>query len=260
MRNEWYSTQDNAFTLLAFGKAARIASATKATGKVKVGSKEYAYNGGTQRIDCEPYGKPVTIAIEGTGRVYYTLAVEGIRTDGRFKMEDRNLQVRRDLLNRSGAVVTGQTVKQNDLLVVRITLTSSVDRLEYVAVSDLLPAGLEIENPRLTEATAYPFIQNATVPEYMDIRDDRINLYTSFRGGKRQQVFYYAVRAVTAGNVRPSAGQCGSDVRRALFLHVGGRYASHSSDRRTSGAPVRTISQRPITRTPGPARYGRRAH
>jgi uncharacterized protein YfaS (alpha-2-macroglobulin family) len=90
-------------------------------------------------------------------------------------------------------------VKQNDLLVVRITLTSSVDRLEYVAVSDLLPAGLEIENPRLTEATAYPFIQNASVPEYMDIRDDRINLYTSFRGGKRQQVFYYAVRAVTAG-------------------------------------------------------------
>jgi uncharacterized protein YfaS (alpha-2-macroglobulin family) len=197
--NEWYSTQDDAFTLLAFGKAARIASATKATGKVKVGSKEYAYNGGTQRIDCEPYGKPVTIEIEGTGRVYYTLTVEGIRTDGRFKMEDRNLQVRRDLLNRSGVVITGQTVKQNDLLVVRITLTSSVDRLEYVAVSDLLPAGLEIENPRLTEATAYPFIQNASVPEYMDIRDDRINLYTSFRGGKRQQVFYYAVRAVTAG-------------------------------------------------------------
>jgi uncharacterized protein YfaS (alpha-2-macroglobulin family) len=197
--DEWYSTQDNAFTLLAFGKAARLASATKATGRVKVGSKEYGYTGGTQRIDCEPYGKPVTISMEGTGRVYYTLAVEGIRTDGRIKMEDRNLQVRRDLLNRSGAVVTGQSVKQNDLLVVRITLTSSVDRLEYVAVSDLLPAGLEIENPRLTEATAYPFIQNATVPEYMDIRDDRINLYTSFRGGKRQQVFHYAVRAVTAG-------------------------------------------------------------
>ncbi len=197
--DEWYSTQDNAFTLLAFGKAARLASATKATGKVTVGGKQFAYNGGTQRIDCEPYGKTVTIAIEGSGRVYYTLAVEGIRTDGKVKMEDRNLQVRRDLLNRSGGVVTGQTVKQNDLLVVRISLTSSVDRLEYVAVSDLLPAGLEIENPRLTEATAYPFIQNATVPEYMDIRDDRINLYTSFRGGKRQQVFYYAVRAVTAG-------------------------------------------------------------
>jgi len=90
-------------------------------------------------------------------------------------------------------------LRQNDLLVVKLTLTSSVDRLDYVAVSDLLPAGFEIENPRLTETTAYPFIQNASTPEYMDIRDDRINLYTSFRGGKRQHLFYYAVRAVTAG-------------------------------------------------------------
>lgn len=195
----WYSTQENAFTLLALGKAARMASAAKVTGMVRVGSKEYAYGGGTDRIDCEPFGKNVTIALQGAGRVYYTLVVEGVRTDGKIALEDRNLQVRRDYLNRSGAVVTGQSIRQNDLLVVRITLTSSVDRLEYVAVSDLLPAGLEIENPRLTEATAYPFIQNATVPEYMDIRDDRVNLYTSFRGGKRQQVFYYAVRAVTAG-------------------------------------------------------------
>jgi uncharacterized protein YfaS (alpha-2-macroglobulin family) len=33
----------------------------------------------------------------------------------------------------------------------------------------------------------------------MDIRDDRILLYTSFTGGKRQQQFFYAVRAVTPG-------------------------------------------------------------
>jgi hypothetical protein len=84
--------------------------------------------------------------------------------------------------------------------VVKLTLTSSVDRLDYVAVSDLLPAGFEIENPRLSEATAYPFVRNASIPDYMDIRDDRINLYTGFRGGKRQHLFYYAVRAVTAGD------------------------------------------------------------
>jgi uncharacterized protein YfaS (alpha-2-macroglobulin family) len=33
----------------------------------------------------------------------------------------------------------------------------------------------------------------------MDIRDDRINIYTSFRGGNRTQIFYYMVRAVTPG-------------------------------------------------------------
>ena len=44
----------------------------------------------------------------------------------------------------------------------------------------------------------YAFIKNATLPDFLDIRDDRINFYTSFRGRDGRQ-FYYAVRAVTQG-------------------------------------------------------------
>jgi len=194
----WYSTQDDAFTLLAFGKAARLASATKVEGTVGVGGKEFAYKGGNQKLDIEPYGQKVTLSMTGTGRVYYSIVTEGIRSDGVVRIEDKNLQVRRELLDRSGVVVNPASVRQNDLIVVKIVLNSSVDRLDYVAVTDLLPAGFEIENPRITETTNYAFIKNPSVPEYMDIRDDRINLYTSFRG-KRQQTYYYAVRAVTAG-------------------------------------------------------------
>ncbi len=196
--SSWFSTQDDAFTLLAFGKAARLASATKVEGIVSVGEKQFAYKGGNQKLDVEPYGQKVTLSMTGTGRVYYSIVTEGIRSDGVVRIEDKNLQVRRELLDRSGAPVNPASVRQNDLIVVKITLNSSVDRLEYVAVTDLLPAGFEIENPRITETTNYAFIKNPSVPEYMDIRDDRINLYTSFRG-KRQQTFYYAVRAVTAG-------------------------------------------------------------
>ena len=200
--NEWWSTQDDAFVLLAFGKAARMASGTKVEGTVKVGGKEYVYKGGTQKFDVDPFGKTVALAMQGEGRVYYSLVTEGIRSDGLVRMEDRNLQVRREFLDRNGNQVNVGTVRQNDLMVVRVTLNSSVDLLENVAVSDLLPAGFEVENPRLTEMTNYPFIKNATQPEYMDIRDDRINFYTSFRKGKRQQLFYYTVRAVTLGTFR----------------------------------------------------------
>jgi uncharacterized protein YfaS (alpha-2-macroglobulin family) len=196
--SSWYSTQDDAFTLLAFGKAARLASAAKVEGVVTVGEKQYAYKGGNQKLDVEPYGKNVTLSMTGTGRVYYSIVTEGIRSDGVVRIEDKNLQVRREFLDRSGAPVHPASVRQNDLIVVKITLNSSVDRLEYVAITDLLPAGFEVENPRITETTNYAFIKNPSVPEYMDIRDDRINVYTSFRG-KRQQTFYYAVRAVTAG-------------------------------------------------------------
>ena len=33
---------------------------------------------------------------------------------------------------------------------VRITLNSGVDNLQNIAITDLLPAGLEVENPRIT--------------------------------------------------------------------------------------------------------------
>ena len=196
----WYSTQDDAFTLLAFGKAARMATATKVEGTVTVGPKSYAYRGGNQKIDMEPFGKTVTIATRGEGRIYYALVTEGIRSDGAVKIEDKNLQVRRELLDRNGNPVNLSGIRQNDLIVVRITLTSSVNDLDNVAVTDLLPAGFELENPRITEATNYAFIKNPSTADYMDIRDDRINLYTAFRGGNRQMHFYYAVRAVTQGN------------------------------------------------------------
>ena len=62
----------------------------------------------------------------------------------------------------------------------------------------MLPAGFEIENPRLVETTQYKFIQGASTPDYVDIRDDRINYYTNFNG-TRQRIFYYLVRAVSKG-------------------------------------------------------------
>jgi hypothetical protein len=196
--NEWYSTQDDAFTLLAFGKAARLASATKVEGTVTVGREVLAYDGGNRKFDVEPFGKKITIAVKGTGRVYYAVVTEGIRTDGGVRQEDRNLQIRRVLLDRNGAAVDPSAIRQNDLIVVRLTLLSSIDRLDHVAITDLLPAGFEIENPRITDATVYAFSKNAATPEYLDVRDDRVNIYTSFRGA-REKTFYYAVRAVTAG-------------------------------------------------------------
>ena len=195
----WYSTQDDAFTLLAFGKAARMASATKVTGTINVGEQRLNYEGGNRKWKIDPFGTSVQISTRGEGRVYYSLVTEGIRADGRIPIEDKNLQVRREYLDRTGTAVGLSTVKQNDLLVVRLSINCSVDNLENVAITDMLPAGFEIENPRLTETTNYSFIKNASPPEYLDIRDDRMNLYTSFKG-RKQQVFYYLVRAVTQGD------------------------------------------------------------
>jgi uncharacterized protein YfaS (alpha-2-macroglobulin family) len=199
----WFSTQDDAFTLLAFGKAARLSAAGKAGATVTMGGKTQKYAGGTKRFELPSFGGTVTLTASGEGRLYYAVVTEGIRADGAVRVEDRNLRVRRELLDRNGTPVNPAAIRLNDLIVVRVTLTAGVERLGNIAVTDLLPAGFEIENPRLTDNTQYPFIRNASVPDYMDVRDDRMNIYTGFApgdGGSR--TFYYMARAVTQGSFR----------------------------------------------------------
>ena len=197
-KDYWYSTQDDAFTLLAFGKVARMSGGAKLKGTVTIDAKSVAYGGGSKRFDIDPSAQKVSLALTGEGRAYYAVITEGIRKDGRVRIEDKGMRVRREFFDRNGTAVSLDAVKQNALIVVKLTVSADVDELENVAISDLLPGGFEIENPRLTETTQYSFIKGATTPQYVDIRDDRINYYTSFYE-RHTQTFFYLVRAVTRG-------------------------------------------------------------
>lgn len=196
---EWFSTQDAAFAFIGLGKAARQAQEIELEGTITIGDKEYLYKGGNQKFEIDGTGKKVTINLKGKGKSYYAIVSEGIRKDDKRVIRDNNLQVRRTLYDRFGNELSLNQIKQNDLVIVKISLQSSVDNLQNIAITDLLPAGFEIENPRLTEQTQYSFIQSATVPQYLDIRDDRINIYTNFEKNQLQQQFYYLVRAVSSG-------------------------------------------------------------
>jgi alpha-2-macroglobulin len=197
-RYYWFSTQDNAFTLLGFGKAARRAGSTNLKGTLTIGDKKFAYDGGNKKFPIDEFGQKMTISLQGEGRVYYSMTTEGIRKDGKMRMEDKNLKVWREFYDRYGNLIPSNGVKQNSLVIVKLSIQSDVDELENVAITDLLPAGFEIENPRLTENTQYKFINSNDTPVYVDIRDDRINYYVNFTGDRRQ-TFYYLMRAVTQG-------------------------------------------------------------
>ena len=197
-RYYWFSTQDNAFALLGFGKVARRAGATNVKGTVTLGNKKFTYDGGNKKFPIEEFGQKMTISLQGDGRVYYSITTEGIRKDGKMRIENKNLKIWRVFYDRQGNQISPDAVRQNSLVVVRLNISSDVDQLENVAITDLLPAGFEIENPRLTETTQYKFITSKDQPEYVDIRDDRINYYVNFTGD-REKTFYYLVRAVTRG-------------------------------------------------------------
>ena len=93
------------------------------------------------------------------------------------------------------------TFKQNDLIIVGISLEKSFSgTVENVVITDLLPAGFEIENPRTKEIPGMDWIKDASTPTALDVRDDRIHFFVD--AYNTRQMFYYAVRAVSPGQYK----------------------------------------------------------
>ena len=199
-KERWLSTQENAFSMLALGKIAKMANSTTATATVSVNGKTIGNTtGATLNINMKPYVNNVaSVSVKGRGDYFYFWEMDGISMDGSYKDEDSYLKVRRTFYDREGHEISNNTFHQNDLVVVRISIETAFNgNVDNVAITDMLPAGFEIENTRLNEMPGLKWITEETEPDYRDIRDDRINMFTSV-GGKRKN-FYYMVRAVSTG-------------------------------------------------------------
>jgi len=197
----WLSTQERSFSFLALGKLAKSANKSDAGAEIKVGGKTIAkVEGGQWRGDQSALkGTNIELVTKGSGRLYYFWQAEGISSTGAYKEEDSYLKVRKRFYDRNGNVINGNTFKQNDLIIVGISLEKSYSTdIKNVVITDLLPAGFEIENPRTKEIPGMDWIKDGLTPTALDVRDDRIHFFVDADNYK--QTYYYAVRAVSPGN------------------------------------------------------------
>jgi alpha-2-macroglobulin len=188
------------FGFLALGKIAKQQAASDATAEIKVNGKTIAhFTGADLKISPAQMkaGSP-EIQVKGKGNIYYYWEQEGISATGTMKESDNYLKVRKRFFDRYGRAITGNSFKQNELVIVQLTLEKSFSGdVENVVITDLLPAGFEIENPRTKEIPGMEWIKDASAPTALDVRDDRINLFVDADNIK--QTYYYAVRAVSPG-------------------------------------------------------------
>ncbi|HUR66030.1 MAG TPA: MG2 domain-containing protein [Chitinophagaceae bacterium] len=199
----WLSTQERAFAFLALGKHARSANNSNATAEIKVNGKSVGKTGDASwKADMKTLGgTAVEIITKGSGRLYYFWQAEGMSASGAYKEEDSYLKVRKHFYDRNGKALSGNSFKQNDLIIIGITLERSFSSpVENVVITDLLPAGFEIENPRTKEIPGMDWIKDAMTPTALDVRDDRIHFFVNAEYNK--QTYYYAVRAVSPGNYK----------------------------------------------------------
>ena len=96
---------------------------------------------------------------------------------------------------------------QGQLAVVELRLESTAaEDIPNVAIVDRLPAGVEIENPRLGREHRLDWLpqEGLFAPDYVDLRDNRLQIFgtlprTPYRAPRSVSHFYYIVRAVTPG-------------------------------------------------------------
>lgn len=214
----WGATQSTAFALLALGKAAAVYERSSFTGTIKAGRSviaEFSSSGETMvrssGLASALTADGATIEMKGEGTAYYALTVSGVPlSPAEVKESDKGIKVRREYLTRDGKPVDVTALRQGDVIIAHITVTPIITGLENVVIVDMLPAGLEIENPRLQRDTHLTWTETDILsPDYMDIRDDRMILFATFRN-TRQHHFYYAVRAVTVGEftLPPITAEC----------------------------------------------------
>ena len=133
------------------------------------------------------------------GAAFFNLQVRGVSTDERFEPESLGLEIERAYLARDGGRLDLDAVRQGDLIVARIRVRSVAGPVENVVVQNLLPSGVEVENPRLATTERLPWAApSGGPPTYLDLRDDRILLFVELAPNE-WQTHYALLRAVTPG-------------------------------------------------------------
>jgi uncharacterized protein YfaS (alpha-2-macroglobulin family) len=116
---------------------------------------------------------------------------------------ERGFSIERDYFTLDGEKADIAQVKQNQRFVVVLKVTEQQPQFGRIIVADYLPAGFEIDNPRLVssgDTGTLDWIENAKEPVHSEFRDDRFTAAFE-RNAKDVPAFTvaYVVRAVSPG-------------------------------------------------------------
>jgi len=222
LKNKKYlSTQESVFSLLAFGKLSRNQSALAEAVVFSSGKQIGKANGQDFVWNNRLADNNITINATG-GTMYYFWQTEGISKQNTMKDEDRFIKVRKGFYDRGGSIINGNSFKQNDLVVVKLTLRCTNGQyIENVVLSDMLPAGFEIENPRVGAVPELSWIKDNAGFNHIDIRDDRIHFFTYASDTERN--FYFLARAVTRGTFTMGAASADAMYNGDVYSYNGAK-------------------------------------
>ncbi|MCC6698552.1 MAG: hypothetical protein IT365_23215 [Candidatus Hydrogenedentes bacterium] len=194
------NTQETAFVVTALCEylAELAANLDNASASV-VGPAGAKAVGGRERFFENGRGAGRSYAVTNTGQapMFVNLTTAGFLKEPQTAAVREGIGLERVVLTRDGKPQEGGEFRQSDTYIVHLTI--HCDRsTDNVVVVDMLPAGFEIENPRLTKNLPQLDSGQSVTPSYTDLRDDRIILAFDHMATGTYH-YHYVVRAVTPG-------------------------------------------------------------
>ncbi|MEM7050413.1 MAG: MG2 domain-containing protein [Acidobacteriota bacterium] len=206
-RRHGWTTQESAFALLALGELYRRQSeGPDYRGTVEVGGRSLGdFERAIEAFPSIAGRQPIAVKItEGfaPGAAFFSLRTRGLPKDSAFRPESSGLEIEREFFDRERRSVDPRRIQQGDLVVIKTRVRSIAGPVENVVLQSLLPAGLEVENPRLESTETLPWISDANAsPDYVDLRDDRLLVFLDLPANQ-WQTLYSLARAIVPGQFR----------------------------------------------------------
>jgi hypothetical protein len=198
------STQEDAWLVLA------ARSLAKQTNAISLSVNNETRQGTFYRsLRADELDQPLAVSNKGDGTVQAVVSVSGSPLTPEPAAE-RGFKIERNYFTLDGEPADATKAKQNQRFVVVLKMTEPQPQYGRVIVADYLPAGFEIDNPKLVssgDTGTLSWIADAAEPLNSEFRDDRFTAAFD-RKDDSPPVFTvaYVVRAVSLGHyVLPQA-------------------------------------------------------
>lgn len=206
--SQWMSTQTTAYGLYAMTKFAQSNGSKGVAVQYVNGGKTQVIN--TNKTVAERNlvlvsGKnSVTLKNNKKNTLFVRVLNSGILPVGKEQVIQNNLSANVVFKDRKGKVISVTKIAQGTEFVAEVTLTNRKnERVENIALTQILPSGFEIVNTRYTDfGDAFN-----NIADYIDIRDDRANYYFSLASNETRK-FKILLNASYLGNYYLPGLQC----------------------------------------------------
>jgi alpha-2-macroglobulin len=193
----WTSTQEDAWMLLA----ARALLESAEAPKIEIGGKTFEGDYVKKFTEADLRGT-VRIVNKSDHPIDAVLTTAGVPSTP-DPAGGNGFRIERSYYNFDGAAADLAQLNQNDRVVVAIKVSQVNTWPSKIIVTDLLPSGLEIDNPGLVSSASlenFDWLTEAPANAYLEFRDDRFAAsLTRDNGDNADVTFAYVARAVTPG-------------------------------------------------------------